>query len=151
MSPVISFFFFCFKQDGYEKLKRSPMERDLGAVAGCKLNMSQQYALAARCANHTIQCTRPTTATGWGKEFSCSALLCVASLPALSADLGATIWEHTIVRESLKFQPPCHGWGCHPPAQGAQGPIQPALVCLQGWGIHSFSGQVVLVPTHPLS
>jgi len=31
--------------------------------------------------------------------------------------------------------------GCPPPAQTAQGPVQPGLECLQGWGIHSCSGQ----------
>ena len=25
----------------------------------------------------------------------------------------------------------------------AQGPIQPGLECLQGWGTHSFSGQII--------
>jgi len=30
----------------------------------------------------------------------------------------------------------CHGQGCPPPAQAAQGPIQPGLECLQTWGIH---------------
>ena len=28
----------------------------------------------------------------------------------------------------------CHGQGCPPPAQAAQGPIQPGLERLQGWG-----------------
>ena len=32
--------------------------------------------------------------------------------------------------------------GCHPPAQFAQGPIQPGLECLQGWGTHSSSVQL---------
>ena len=32
---------------------------------------------------------------------------------------------------------PSHGQGCHPPAQAAQGPIQPGLVHLQGRGIHN--------------
>ena len=46
---------------------------------------------------------------------------------------------------------PCHGHGCHTLDQAAQGPIQPSLEHLQGWGIHSFSGQIVPVPHHPLS
>ena len=29
---------------------------------------------------------------------------------------------------------PCRGQGCPPPAQAAQGPIQPGLERLQGWG-----------------
>jgi len=36
----------------------------------------------------------------------------------------------------------CHGQGCYPPAQAAQGPIQAGLEQLQGWGTHSFSGQM---------
>jgi len=31
--------------------------------------------------------------------------------------------------------------GCHPPAQAAQGHIQPGLEHLQGWDIHRFFGQ----------
>ena len=42
---------------------------------------------------------------------------------------------------------PCRGQHCHTPHQAAQGPIQPVPEHLQGWGIHSFSGQ----PHHPLS
>ena len=53
------------------------------------------------------------------------------------------------VGRDLKAHPtPCHGQGCHPAAQAAQGPIQPGLEHLQGWGTHSFT---VLVPHHPLS
>ena len=29
----------------------------------------------------------------------------------------------------------CHGQGCDPADQAAQGPIQPGLECLQGWGL----------------
>ena len=40
---------------------------------------------------------------------------------------------------------PCHRQGRQPPHlildQAAQGPIQPGLEHLQGWGIHNFSGQ----------
>jgi len=32
--------------------------------------------------------------------------------------------------------------------QAAQGPIQPGLEHLQGWGIHSLSGQTVPAPHH---
>ena len=31
-----------------------------------------------------------------------------------------------------------HSVGCPPPAQAAQGPIQPGLECLQGWGSRSW-------------
>ena len=43
--------------------------------------------------------------------------------------------------ESTQFHPPAMGW-LTPPAQAAQGPIQPSLEHLQGWGTHSFSGQL---------
>jgi len=36
--------------------------------------------------------------------------------------------------------------GCNPPAEAAQGPIQPGLELLQGWGTHIFSGQPVPGP-----
>ena len=46
----------------------------------------------------------------------------------------------------IKLQPPCYRQGCQPPHfildQAAQGPIQPGLEHLQGWGIHSLSGQL---------
>lgn len=32
--------------------------------------------------------------------------------------------------------------GCHPPARAAWDPIQPGTEDLQGWGKHSFSGQL---------
>ena len=41
--------------------------------------------------------------------------------------------------------------GRQPPDQAAQSHIQPDLECLQGWGIHSLSGQPVPVHHHPLS
>jgi len=50
------------------------------------------------------------------------------------------------VGKDLKDDPiPWHGKGCHPPAQAAQGSIQPGLEQLQGWDVHSFSGQPVPV------
>jgi len=39
------------------------------------------------------------------------------------------------------FSTPAVGW-VPPSAQAAQGPIQPGLEHLQGWGTHSFSGQL---------
>jgi len=39
---------------------------------------------------------------------------------------------------------PGHGQGCPPPAQAAQGPIQPGLESLQGWGTHSSLGNLCL-------
>ena len=41
---------------------------------------------------------------------------------------------------------PCHGQGHYPLDQVAQGLIQPHLRHLQGWDIHSLSGQPVPVP-----
>ena len=50
---------------------------------------------------------------------------------------------------------PCHRQGHQPPHlildQAAQGPIQPGLEHLQGWGIHNHSGWPVSVPYHPQS
>jgi len=49
----------------------------------------------------------------------------------------------------MNLQPPCHRQGCQPPYltldQAVQDPIQPGLEHLQGWGIHSHSGQPVPV------
>ena len=39
---------------------------------------------------------------------------------------------------------PCYVQGRQPPDQAAQSHIQPGLECLQGWGIHSLLGQVIL-------
>jgi len=49
-------------------------------------------------------------------------------------------WNHGVAEwlgRDLKAHPvpsPSHGQGCHPPVQAAQGPIQPDLGCLPGWG-----------------
>lgn len=40
--------------------------------------------------------------------------------------------------------------GCQPLDQAAWGPIQLSPECLQGMGTHSYSGQRVPVPHHPL-
>ena len=37
---------------------------------------------------------------------------------------------------------PCHGQDCHPPAQAAQGPIQPGLERLQGWSTTASLGSL---------
>ena len=52
-----------------------------------------------------------------------------------------TVW----VGRDLKAHPaptPCRGQGCHPAAQAAQGPVHPGPEHVQGWGSHSFSGQL---------
>jgi len=45
-----------------------------------------------------------------------------------------------------ELQPSCYRQGHQPPyliaTQAAQGPIQPGLEHLQGWGMHSLSGQL---------
>ena len=50
---------------------------------------------------------------------------------------------------------PSHGQGGQPLHQAldqtAQSPIQPGLEHFQGWGIHSFSGQLLPARHHPLS
>ncbi len=50
------------------------------------------------------------------------------------------------------FSPKPLSWaGLLLPAQAAQGPIQPGLEHLQGWGTHNLSGQTVPLPNYPLS
>lgn len=46
---------------GNEELEGSPIERDLGVPVNSKMNTSQQHALAARKANPTLGCLRPST------------------------------------------------------------------------------------------
>jgi len=50
----------------------------------------------------------------------------------------------------IEFQPPCYVQGRQPADQAAQSHIQPGLECLQGWDIHSLSGDEnldnVLIP-----
>ena len=51
----------------------------------------------------------------------------------------------------MNLQSPCHRQGHQPPHlldQVAQGPIQPGLEHLQGWGIHNLSGQPIPAPHH---
>lgn len=51
----------------------------------------------------------------------------------------------------IQFHTPMTSQGCHPLHQAAQGPIQPGLEPLQGWGILNFSGHPVPVSHHSLS
>jgi len=46
---------------------------------------------------------------------------------------------------------PCYAQVHQPLGHAAQSHIQPGLECLQGWGIHSLSGQPVPVCHDPLS
>ena len=43
-------------------------------------------------------------------------------------------WLSLEVTSQPMLPNPCHEQGCPPPAQAAQGPIQPGLERLQGWG-----------------
>jgi len=80
-------------------LESCVMERDLGVLVG-KLNWSQQHALAARRANHTQGCTRPSTASRAREGVSHCALCCAASPRALGEGVGATISEgHRTIRQ----------------------------------------------------
>lgn len=64
--------------------------------------------------------------------------------------LGHTDHRNAWVGRTLKLTQTLPSAGYHPPAQAAQGQIQPGLECLQGRGIHSFSGQLVPVRHRPL-
>lgn len=56
------------------RLEISPADRDLGFLAGSKLNVRQQCALADQKANRTLRCTRLRTASGWGETLSLCAV-----------------------------------------------------------------------------
>jgi len=43
---------------GEEWLQNNPAERDLEVVVGSRFNMSQQCALAAKGANHILECIK---------------------------------------------------------------------------------------------
>jgi len=49
--------------------------------------------------------------------------------------------------KNIQFETLCQG--CQPPDQVAQGLIQHGLQYLQGWGTHSFSGQLCQCPSTP--
>ena len=64
--------------------------------------------------------------------------------------VGKDLKDH----ESPTLLNPCHKQG-HQPShlildQAAQGPIQPGLERLQGWGMHNLSEQTVPAPHHSL-
>ena len=51
----------------------------------------------------------------------------VWSLYHRTAKIGRNLKDHSVPTS-------CHGQGCHPPDQSAQGPFQPGLECLQAYG-----------------
>ena len=102
----------------------------------------------------------PTSAPGFGVNNCPQPLPCSvdrrASCPQGTGSNTSSLLNYRILEcfglegtsKSIRLQPPCHGQGCHPAAQAAQGFIQPRLECLQGWGTHSFSGQLCQCLTH---
>jgi len=82
----------------------------------------------------------------WGLLIFCCRALLVVRGEAVSQhhSLNQKIIEWLQLGRDLKAHmvpTPCCRQGYHPPARAVQGPIQPGLEHLQGWGIHSFSGQ----------
>ena len=55
--------------------------------------------------------------------------------------------EGTLKGHLVQF--PCNEQGHLQLSQVAQNLFQPDLECLQGWGIHLLSGQLVPLPHHP--
>ena len=72
----------------------------------------------------------------------------------LSLQNDHRIIERLGLERIINFQPPCFRQGCQPLDQAldqiAQGLVQPGLEHLQGWGIHSPSGQPIPTSHHPL-
>jgi len=87
-------------------------------------------------------------------------LMRVLPLTSMSLELHFQEVSHRIIEclelkensRIIKLHPPCHMQGQQPPDlilhQAAQGPIQPGLEHLQGWGLHNLSGQPISVPNH---
>ena len=92
--------------------------RCAGPVIGAELIASSELALFLLPANKSANHTESQNGPGWKGP-----------------------------QGSLNLQPPCRMQGHQPPrlipAQAAQGPIQPGLEHLQGWGIHSLSGPLL--------
>ena len=55
------------------------------------------------------------------------------------------VWVEKDFKDHL-VQLPCHVQGHLPLDQVAQSPVIPGLEHVQGWGIHTFSGQLIPPP-----
>jgi len=92
-------------------------------------------------------------------DFMVPSILCLAYNNKIIAEYWNECEYYRIIEwlglegtlKTIVFQTPCHGQRQLPPDQVAQSPVQPGLGHFQGGGIHSFSGQPVLVPHHPRS
>lgn len=75
-----------------KRLESNLPETDLGVLVSIKLNISQQYTLAAKRTNHVLGCTRHSVA-GWLREVTVLLLLrAAAATPrVLCAVLGTII------------------------------------------------------------
>ena len=89
----------------------------------------------------------------WYKYFQPSKFKTVTSNNMQRFQHRTMEWpELEVTSKMTQFQLSCHGQGCQPLNkaldQVAQGPNQPGLEHLQGWGIYNSSRQPMLAP-HP--
>ena len=110
----------------------------------------------------TVSTTERVVLTSHQKQQSQSSRTGSSTNAGIWFCLNSNYFTHRII-ESLrlegtpriiKFQTPCHRQGHQPPDplldQAVQGSIQPGLEHLQGWSIHSLSGQPVPASHHSL-